>query len=38
MDGSSTEEIREQIARSRAESNGHLDMSLETTAGSRPSP
>jgi hypothetical protein len=38
MGGTSTEEIRAQIARSRVESSGRLDMSLETAAGSRPSP
>lgn len=38
MGGTSTDEIREQIARSRMDSNGSLDVSLETAAGSRPSP
>jgi len=33
-----TDEIREQIARSRMDPNGSLDVSLETAAGSRPSP
>ena len=36
--GMTTDEIREQIARSRAEWDGSLDVSLETAAGSRPSP
>ena len=38
MGSTSTDEIREQIARSRMDSDGSLDLSLETAAGSRPSP
>lgn len=38
MRGMTTDEIREQIARSRMDPNGSLDLSLETAAGSRPSP
>lgn len=34
----STDDLRGQLARSRAESNRSLDVSLETAAGSRPSP
>ena len=36
--GTSTDDIREQLARSRAESTGLLDMSHETAAGPRLSP
>jgi hypothetical protein len=38
MGGTSTEEIREQIERSRAESDAGLDLALNTAAGSRPLP
>lgn len=36
--GTSSAEIREQIARSRADANSQVEVSLETAAGSRPSP
>jgi hypothetical protein len=38
MGGSSSEEIREQIARSQAETGGRLEVSLETATGSRRRP
>ena len=38
MGSASTEDIRDQIARSRAEWDGSLDVSLEAAAGSRPLP
>jgi len=38
MGGMSTEEIREQIARSRMDSSSRFEVSLETAAGPRTSP
>jgi len=38
MEGTTSEDIREQIARSPADASSQLDVSLETTAGPRPSP